>query len=75
MLEETRGELHSYMEAAAHELLMAREAHIKRTEKALNNLFSGHHAGADDISKAREFVKETAAAFELAQLRFDYLRR
>ena len=55
----------------AGELLTARTAHFERMEGALGNLLSKSHEDADDISKAKEYIKETGAAFKLAQLQVE----
>ncbi|CAL5223488.1 g6013 [Coccomyxa viridis] len=71
LLERFNGECQSYETVTAEELLKAREAYIKRADRALHSLLRGSHAGEDELNKARELIKGPAAKYKRALQRFN----
>ncbi len=71
LLERFNGECQSYETVTAEELLTAREAYIKRADRALHSLLRGSHAGEDELNKARELIKGPAAKYKRALQRFN----
>ena len=65
------GETQGYETVIASQLLMVREAYIRRADRVLHSLLSRSHAGEDELNKARERIKGRAAKYELALQLFE----
>ncbi len=71
LLERSGGETQGYETVIASQLLMVREAYIRRADRVLHSLLSRSHAGEDELNKARERIKGRAAKYELALQLFE----